>query len=112
MTKDESEGVPLAYPPTKESKERPPTHRVCACSVRLADARKLLAHEHVEDARATESGAKRHARPALGHSLGNLADDGGIRTVLRAAHGLERSLGLVGRHHAHHLALVGTWYTS
>ena len=50
-----------------------------ACS---ADARELLAHQHIQDARAAERGAQRDARDAVDGGFQNLADDGGIEILL------------------------------
>ena len=50
----------------------------------LANARQLLAHQHVEDARAAERRAQEHLGAALGTGGRHFADDGRIGAVPRA----------------------------
>ena len=90
-----SQGAALSCP---ERRYRRPLRMSALSSIRmrvlhgelLANARQLLAHQHVEDARTAERRAQEHLGAALGTGGRHLADDGRIGAVPVRAHGRER----------------------
>ena len=71
----------------------------------LANARQLLAHQHIHDALAAKTGL--HVYPASPSTLQDLADIGCFGTQRVGAHGGQGRFGLMFRHHRNELAFVG-----